>query len=142
MKNNATAKSSSEVTLNHPQCEKIAGIVSTMKPSTEFYHRPYLQGTGSRETQFRMHFFAVAICHQTYSLHHKVKNLFGWDFIEEVFLQLAADDSPLLQPDWLATAALDEIVALLSDAFAEGAECTFHRLAERAIGAFGRIIRK
>jgi len=127
-----TAKSTSEVTLNHTQCEKIVGIVSMMKPSAAFYRRPYLQGAGSHETQFRMHFFAVAICHQTYSLHHKAKNLFGWDFIEEVFLQLAADASPLLQPAWLAGASLDEIIALLSAAFAEDAACSLDRLPERA----------
>lgn len=132
MQNNSAAKSSSEVTLNHPQCKKIAGIVSVMKPSAAFYQRSYLQGVGSRQIQFRMHFFAVAICHQTYSLHHKAKNLFGWDFIEEVFLQLAADDSPLLQPVWLAKASLDEIIALLSAAFAEGAACSLDRLPERA----------
>ena len=132
MQNNVTANPSSEVTLNQQQCEKIADVVSMMKPSAAFYQRSYLQGAGSWETQFRMHFFAVAICHQTYHLHHKAKNLFGWDFIEEVFLQLAADDSPLLKPAWLAKVSLDEIIVLLSAAFSEGAVCTLDRLPERA----------
>ncbi|NCA84210.1 MAG: hypothetical protein EOM83_01405 [Clostridia bacterium] len=132
MQHTSIAQPSSEVTLNPAQCEKIAAIVSVMKPSAAFYQRPYLQGAGNRETRFRMHFFAVAICHQTYHLHHKGKNLFGWDFIEDIFLQLAADDSSLLQPHWLASASLDKIIALLSAAFAEGSDCSLDRLPERA----------
>jgi hypothetical protein len=132
MQNIKTTKSASKVTINHTQCKEIANIVSTMEPSAAFYQRSYLQGAGSRETQFRMHFFAVAICHQTHSLHHNAKNLFGWDFIEDTFLQLAAYDSPLLQPDWLAKTSLNEITALLSVAFAEDEDCTLDRLPERA----------
>jgi hypothetical protein len=132
MQHNSIAQPSPKVTLNPAQCEKIADIVSVMKPGAAFYQRSYLQGAGSRETKFRMHFFAVAICHQTYHLHHKEKNLFGWDFIEDIFLQLAAEDSTLLQPRWLASVPLNKIIALLSAAFAEGTDCSLDRLPERA----------
>lgn len=124
-----------QVSVDVHKCSEVAGIISQLKLRPEFYGREYLQIDVDKETRFRMHFFAVAICHHTYRLHHPGLNLFGWDFLEHVFTRLAKNNSPLLNTALLAEANTTEIKQRLCEAFAHGPypqNCTLDRLDERA----------
>lgn len=123
------------VELNSEQCLKIAEVISRLKPREEFYRREYLSFAADPETKFRMHFFAVAICHHTYSLNHPALNLWGWDFIEHVFLKMAKKDSPMLDPHYIEKLSVGEIVAQLKNFFTHDdnpVHCSLDRLEERA----------
>jgi hypothetical protein len=121
--------------LNEARCLQVATAISPLKLSKNFYNRPYLNLDVSEETKYRMHFMATAICHQTHHLHHPGLNLFGWDFIEHVFINLAKDDHRLLKPEYLYHAAVSSIESDLKLAFAHAENpfaCSLDRLNERA----------
>jgi hypothetical protein len=123
------------VALNFAQCEQVAAVLQTMKLNPGFYARDYLTVDAGRETLLSMHFQAVAICHQTHSLHHPGRDLWGWDYIEYVFTGLAKQQSRLLDPAFLATQEITEITHLLAEAFSHtgnAADTTLDRLEERA----------
>ncbi|HRW96665.1 MAG TPA: hypothetical protein P5104_03975 [Bacteroidales bacterium] len=120
--------------LNRHQCLRIAEIIRNLKPRKDFYQRNYLRVEADEETIFRMHFFAVAICHQTHTLHHSILNLWGWDFIEHVFAILAKEKSQLLNPSYLVSTDSSKLVRQLKNWFTcaeEPDNCTFDRLDER-----------
>ncbi len=123
------------LTINDDQCQKVAGIIKPLKLRKDFYQRPYLQLSLDMESKMRMNFFAVAICHQTHQLYHPGLDIYGWDFIEHVFFDLAKKNDPLLKPQWLKESAVDEIARHLARAFAHSpniADCSLDRLEERA----------
>ncbi|NCC73288.1 MAG: hypothetical protein EOM06_07790 [Sphingobacteriia bacterium] len=120
--------------LNRDQCLRIAEIIRNLKPRKDFYQRNYLRVEADEETIFRMHFFAVAICHQTYTLHHPKLNLWGWDFIEHVFAILAKEKSQLLNPSYLVSTDSSKLVRQLKNWFTYDEEpdhCTLDRPDER-----------
>lgn len=122
--------------INKERCAKVAQALRPLKLKEDFYHRPYLTVDKPEETRFRMHFFAVAICHQTHKLHHPGLNLYGWDYIEHVFVTLANDNSWLLDPDRLRCALTTDIANGLATAFSHtgnAADTTLDRLGERAL---------
>nr|NQU94581.1 hypothetical protein [Bacteroidota bacterium] len=123
-----------QVLVNPVQCERVAAVIKPLKLRWDFYRREYLTAKLDEETNLDMHFYAVAICHQTHSLHNPALNIFGWDYLEYGFLILARSDSKLLQPAYLADAAPGEIAKMLQQCFshtgiAEGS--TLDRIAER-----------
>ncbi len=123
------------VEVNQVKCSQIAGIIRNLRLRPEFYEREYLNIQAPREILIRMHFFAVAICHHTYSLYHRNLDLYGWDFIDTVFVRLAKTNHPLLDIDFLAKSKKKEIEALLCEVFSTGGDpqsCTLDRLEERA----------
>ncbi len=123
------------VALHVERCRQVAGLIEPLKMKSAFYSRPYLNVDADRETRFRMHFFAVAICHQTHNLHHRDLNLYGWDYIEHVFVDLAKSQSGLLDPDFLLHNDLPDIAHELASAFSatgKPADTTLDRLEERA----------
>jgi hypothetical protein len=123
------------VIVNEAQCQKIAAIIKPLEPDNDFYQREYLTLTAQEETKYRMHFFAVAICHHTYSLHHPVLNIRGWDFIEHVFVRMAKEQAALLDPAYISKATVKEITGMLAAWFAhdeQKQDCTLDRLDERA----------
>ncbi|MFP4469388.1 MAG: hypothetical protein ACLFPE_01815 [Bacteroidales bacterium] len=123
------------IEVNESKCREIAGAISPLKLRNEFYQREYLTLKAADELRFSMHFFAVAICHHTYNLYHRELQLYGWDFIEHVFVNLAKADHRLLQIDFLAKTGNGEIAALLCREFSTGRDmqsCTLDRLDERA----------
>ncbi len=124
-----------QTALNIEVCREVAEKIKGLKLRTDFYNREYLNLAVDDETKFRMNFFAVAICHQTYTLINKRLNLFGWDYLEHGFTKLAKSNSKLLDPNFLASAEICEVVALLKIAFSENGNpesCTLDRLDERA----------
>jgi hypothetical protein len=124
-----------QVMVNETQCQKIAAIIKTLEPDNDFYQREYLTLSAQEETKYRMHFFAVAICHHTYTLHHPMLDISGWDFIEHVFLHLAKEQTALLNPAFISKATVKEISKMLAAWFAHDDKkqaCTLDRLDERA----------
>ena len=123
------------VEVNQVKCSQIAAIIKNLRLRPEFCERKYLKVEAPRETLIRMHFFAVAICHHTYSLYHRNLDLYGWDFIEHVFAKLAKEKHPLLDTGFLAKARIKEIKTLLCQVFSTdntSESCTLDRLEERA----------
>lgn len=121
--------------LNLQQCARVAKSIQPLQLKAEFYQREYLNVDADEETKFRMHFFAVAICHQTHQLYHPKLNIYGWDFIEHVFVNLAQHKDSLLKPEYLGAASVHEIASGLEVAFAHEKKplaCSLDRLDERA----------
>ncbi len=121
--------------LNPDVCENVAQTINGLKLRTDFYNREYLNPAVDEETQFRMNFFAVAICHQTYILQNRLLNLFGWDYLEYGFVRFAKLDSSILDTRFLANSTINEIIDILRPAFSEDENpenCTLDRLEERA----------
>jgi len=123
------------VAINFEQCNLVADVLQSLDLRQDFYQREYLHLDSDRETLLAMHFFAVAICHQTHKLHHPVLDIWGWDYIEFAFVKIARNHSPLLDPAWLAKADYSEISKLLLIAFSHtgmAADSTLDRIEERA----------
>ena len=91
----------SAVAVNHSQCRALGIRLAQTRLSDSFYKREYLSLKAPAEILLRMHFFAVAICHQTHALYSEKHNLWGWDYLEHGFVSLAKEDSPLLNPEWI-----------------------------------------
>ncbi len=124
-----------QVEVNRDQCLEVARVIKPLHPRPGFYERPYLRVDAPEETLFRMHFFAVAICHHTYNLHHRALDLYGWDYIEYAFAKMAAENSKLLDVDFLAETATSTIADALCKAFSENGDpdaSTLDRSGERA----------
>jgi len=121
--------------LNAQQSYRVAQAIKPLKLKMDFYSRPYLNVDADEEIRFRMHFFAVAICHQTHQLYHPKLNIYGWDFIEYIFVKLAKTNNTLLHPNYLRSATISEIASRLSIEFSHsdnGIKCSLDRLDERA----------
>lgn len=121
--------------LNAHQCRRVADAIKPLKLKKDFYSRPYLNVDTDEEARFRMHFFAVAICHQTHQLYHPVLNIYGWDFIEYVFVKLAQTNNDLLHPNFLRSASISGIASKLATVFSHSGDtekCSLDRLDERA----------
>lgn len=121
--------------LNRDRCHKVAGVIQNLRPDNNFYQREYLAIDVDDETKFRMNFFAVAICHHTYTLHHPVLNLWGWDFIEKVFITMARQGDELLDPEKVSLMSVNEIAVELKKRFSHDeatGECSLDRLEERS----------
>lgn len=138
---------SEQAVVNEAQCRKIALIIKALEPNEDFYKREYLTICIPDELKFRMHFFAVAICHHTYTLHHPALELWGWDFIEYVFIRLARENAQLLDPVYLSKATKQEVADELKKQFSHDDQrkhCTLDRLDERAalmIDAAGKLLK-
>ena len=123
------------VEVNRDQCQKMGEVLKGLRFRPTFYNRPFLNITVDRETKFRMMLFPLAICHQTHTLANKKRNLVGWDYLEDVYLQLAKDGSDLLDVEALARMTIEELIARWKPLFSEDGDpehCTLDRLEERA----------
>ncbi len=121
--------------LNRDQCLKIAEVIGNLKPNPTFYEREYLTIKLKDEVKLRMNFFAVAICHQTYKLHHPLLDLWGWDFIEHVFIKMAQQNSSLLNPEKVSLLSTQQIAKELRRWFSyneNSNDCTLDRIEERS----------
>jgi hypothetical protein len=86
------------VIINREKCTETGLLIKNLHARQGFYERPFLRISAPVETQLRGYFYAVAICHQTYNLHHLTLNLYGWDYIEHVFTSLMNEQHELLMP--------------------------------------------
>jgi hypothetical protein len=68
-------------------------------------------------------------------LHHPGLNLWGWDYLEHAFLEIAKNHKELINPAFLVNMSANELSALLRPHFSPDANsknCTLDRLDERA----------
>lgn len=123
------------VKANTLQSEKIGHLVKKLTIRKEFFDRPFLNNAFPNEQKLSMIFNAVAICHQTRNLFSRNKNLFGWDYIEDVFVKLALADSQLLNPIIVVKMAQELLQNELSCAFSDTgqvSDSTLDTIDERA----------
>ncbi len=121
--------------VNKEQSEKIGETLKSYHIRSSFFDRPFLSLNASRETKLRMYFYAAGICHQTRSLIDKSRNLAGWEYLEDVFLKLALEDSIFLHPEYLVSISTKGIIKQLQILFSfdgQPENCTLDRLEERA----------
>ena len=123
------------ISVNKEQSKKIGTILRSYHVRPSFFVRPFLSMNASRETKLRTYFYTAGICHQTRSLIDKNRNLAGWEYLEDVFLKLAMENAKFLQPEYLASLNIPEIIHHLQILFSPDGlieNCTLDRLEERA----------
>lgn len=111
--------SDNPVVVDTEQCLAIAEILPGLVIRPEFLVRPFLNHSLEKETRLRMLFYSVAVCHQTRSLKSDKHQLFGWDYIEKVFLELATGNSMLLDVDFLNKTDTETIARHLQVVFSD-----------------------
>jgi hypothetical protein len=135
------------VSLNNDLCRKIGNSIANFTLRNDFYQREFLTIDLDIETKLRMQFFAVAICHQTHVLHHPDMNMWGWDYLEYAFVEIAKNKPGLIDPNYLSKLSVEKLKNELRPYFSKDGNpenCTLDRLDERAklmIDASGFIVR-
>ena len=122
------------VSVNEQQCIRTAEIISAFKIKKEFYNRSFITVRTNKERKLRAFFYVVAICHQTYNLVNKDRNLYGWDYLEEVFYELLKEESEFFNRDFLVARSTKEIESFIRPLFSADsnpANCTLDNLDER-----------
>lgn len=125
----------SSVIVNTEQSKSIGTIVGQLQFKPEFLKREFLSISIADELKAAMYFYAVGICHQTYQLANRKLNLYGWDFLEYGFLQIAKEKPELLDAPYINQLSNQELIQLIKPFFAEdhiAENCTLDRLEERA----------
>ncbi len=136
-----------KVKLNIAQCEKVGKVMKGLKFRPAFCRRRLLTVKVDEETKLRVYFYSAAICHQLYDLVNKKKNLVRWDYLEDVFLNLAEENSELLNPDHLASLSVTELKEKIKPLFFEDGNsdsCALDRLDERCrfLIEIGKILKE
>ncbi|MBI9039079.1 MAG: hypothetical protein JEY97_13170, partial [Bacteroidales bacterium] len=124
-----------KVILNKTKSADIGEVIISLKFRQSFLERDFLKFDDIVENRNRLYFFSVAICHQTYNLADEKKNLFGWDYLEYVFMNIQKHTPELTDPEFLSNSTIEELMEKLSDVFAKNHSeniCTLDRLSERA----------
>jgi len=121
------------VGVNPNQCHQIGKVLGGIHIRENFYQREYLTMDVDIETRLWMYFVSVGICHQTYVLHSKKLKLFGWDYLEHIFIKLARSNSALLNPAFISKSDDQLIIDRIRSAFTDDVpdNCTLDRLEER-----------
>lgn len=117
------------------RCRAVGLLTGTLRIRQSFYERGFLKAPVPEDTRLSMLFGAVAICHQTHALRSTKRNLFGWDYMEAVFLNLAEQRSWLLEPSMVAKTKKDVIREALLSAFSDNGragDSSLDRIDERA----------
>lgn len=115
-------------------CADVAELLRRLPLRASFYDRPFLRIKAETELKLRGYFFAVAICHQTYTLHNKALNLYGWDYLEYAFHKLIAANHNFLQPGHLSEFPKNQIIKELAEFFSPDSDAvtsTLDRIDER-----------
>ncbi|MBI2665257.1 hypothetical protein HYX12_01385 [Candidatus Woesearchaeota archaeon] len=124
-----------KVVINKEQCKLIAERLMPLELRPGHFKRPYLTFTSDNETKLRAWFYSTAICHQTHTLINRKRNLKGWDYLEYVFTNLGKEKSKLIDPTYLTTLQVGELIERLKPLFADDESpehCTLDRLEQRA----------
>lgn len=122
------------VIVDSGQCLLVSEILKSLIIRPEFLKRPFLSCPLKTEIRLSMLFSAVAICHQTRNLKSEKYGIYGWDFIEKVFLELAFGKSKLLDVRQLSNADEEAIAFSLESAFSDDGNAintTLDRIGER-----------
>lgn len=87
-----------KIFLDSGTCLELASVLKAISMNAEFIERPFISHPMDRELRLRMMFFSVAICHQTHKLVSEKRNLRGWEYMEDVFLETAIHQPEFLDP--------------------------------------------
>lgn len=110
------------VMVNQLQCTQVASVVTGLVIRPEFGSRLFLNLPVGKELKLRMLFYSVAICHQTRNLVSRKYNLYGWEYIEEVFSRIALHQPEFLDPQSIAGETEQKLSILLKQAFSDDQE--------------------
>ncbi|MCD4735710.1 MAG: hypothetical protein K8R53_06670 [Bacteroidales bacterium] len=124
----------SKVIIDNELCIAVGDILKKTSIRPEFYNRKFLNIEAETETLFGVYFYSVAICHQTHNLCNPEKNLYGWEYMEDVFVELVQNSPELIDPLYLKEAKEKDIRQKLSICFSydkNPENCTLDRLDER-----------
>ncbi len=124
-----------KVSVNIQKSKEVGEQLSMLKVRSSFYERPFLNLEANTNIKFITYLFAAGICHQTYTLYHPEKDIYGWDFMEYAFIKMLKNNSPLLNTAYLSQTNESEIKKELITAFAydeKAQKCNLDRLEERA----------
>jgi len=117
------------------QSRHIGTMVGRLKFKEDFLKRAFLNNGLTNRLKASMYYYAVGICHQTYHLANPKLNLYGWDFLEYGFLEIAQQQPELLDAQHLVQLSKAELIQLIKPYFAEDHQpekCTLDTLDERA----------
>ncbi len=123
------------IIVNTEQSRRIGEIVGELDFKADFLERKFLRLPVSNEIKTAMYYYAVGICHQTYHLANPNLNLFGWDFLEYGFMEIAMQKPKLLDAHYLVQLSPSDLIPLIKPFFAEdhkAEKCTLDTLEERA----------
>ncbi len=107
------------IIVNKEQCKKVAKKIGSLNHRKNFFQREFITFNSDTETKLRTYFYATAICHQTYGLTNKEKNLDGWSWIEVIYTQLGKDNSKLIDPKYLASLRIEDLAEKIRSLFSE-----------------------
>jgi hypothetical protein len=117
------------------QCKAVGEVLKQYHIKPSFLHREFLTVDISKEKKLSALFFAVAVCHQTHTLHNPKSGNKGWDYIEEVFLQMMKEDDPWLSPEFIRSQSQKALEYKLMVMFSETGkpeDTTLNHVSERA----------
>lgn len=112
------------VKANYGNSKAVGEILKGLKIRDNFLRRRFLKNNFTDEQKLSMLFNAVAICHQTRNLYSPGHNLYGWDYIEKAFTDLAENNNPLLNPEFVVTLNAKELQNLLLVIFSDTGEAS------------------
>jgi hypothetical protein len=124
-----------KLTVNREQSEKIGRLIGKLNFRDEFLKRKFLNLNINDELKAAMYYYSVGICHQTYHLANPKLKLYGWDFLEYGFVEIAQQKPELLQAEFLVQLTNTKLIELIKPFFAEDHDphkCTLDTLDERA----------
>lgn len=122
------------ITVNEIQSQKMGELVSKLQFKESFLKRPFLSLEVNDELKAAMYYYAVGICHQTYHLANEDLKLYGWDFLEYGFIEIASQKPELLQAEFLVGLSPAQLTDLIRPFFAPqniAENCTLDHLEER-----------
>ena len=117
------------------QCRAVGETLKNYHIKTSFLQREFLSVDVSVEKKLSALFFAVAVCHQTHTLHNTKSGNKGWDYIEEVFLKMMKEDDPWLSPEFIRSQnhkALEYKLMVLFSETGKPEDTTLNHVSERS----------
>jgi hypothetical protein len=117
------------------KCLELASVLKEISMNVGFLERPFIRHPMDKELRLRMMFFSVAICHQTHKLVSEKRNLRGWEYMEEVFLEMAIRNPEFLDPLNISGQTKKSIGTYLLKSFSDEkkqASSSLDRVEERA----------
>lgn len=123
-----------KVLIDSYQCEKLGKTIASLDFKASFLERAFLTIKASDELKTAMYYYAVGICHQTYHLKNLDLNLYGWDFLEYGFIDIAKNKAQLLDADYLVQLSTTQLANEIRPFFAPqniAEHCSLDNLEER-----------
>jgi hypothetical protein len=124
-----------KVRVDQEQCRVIGKVMKGFTIRQSSLEREFITFESDPETKLRAYLYVVGICQQTQILAHKKLNLYGFNYLEKVFVDLGKAHSELLEPTFLAQQSSSDLSLRLGILFSEtglSKDATLDRLGERS----------